>query len=250
MPAIRSALVVTAAVLSIATGTYFAFGDDLTRLIGRQTKMEITPYKDQIAELHAQVDRMSDQFLDHKQAEQQLTALVSAQVDRIGQLEQHTSALIDLFTTGTTKLERIAPPEATPAETKAEPKARMQLAALDPYVRLLDEFDQPASKGYIMYANSPTHWTPVPLPDEISSARAPHNNNIRAEIEQAAMLFDVDVRMMKAFARIEFWLQSESQDRQIQVPVPAFRLGVCQILAWRHLRHPRLLDRGGKKVCD
>ena len=48
-----------------------------------------------------------------------------------------------------------------------------------------------------------THWTPVPLPDEISSARAPHNNNIRAEIEQAAMLFDVDVRMMKAFAEIE-----------------------------------------------
>jgi hypothetical protein len=203
MPAIRSALVVTAAVLSIATGTYFAFGDDLTRLIGRQTKMEITPYNDQIAELRAQVDRVSDQFLDNRQAEQQLTALLSAQVDRIGQLEQHTSALIDLFTTGTTKLERIAPPEATPAETKAEPKPRMQLAALAPYARLLDESDQPASKGYIMYANSPTHWTPVPLPDEISSARAPHNNNIRAEIEQAAMLFNVDVRMMKAFARIE-----------------------------------------------
>jgi hypothetical protein len=62
---------------------------------------------------------------------------------------------------------------------------------------------EPASKGYIMYANSPTHWTPVPLPDEISAARAPHNNNIRAEIEQAAKLFDVDTRMMKAFAKIE-----------------------------------------------
>ena len=89
-------------------------------------------------------------------------------------------------------------------ETKAEPKPSMQLAALDPDTRLRDESDQPASKGYIMYANSPTHWTPVPLPDEISAARAaPHNNNIRAEIEQAAMLFDVDVRMMKAFAKIE-----------------------------------------------
>jgi hypothetical protein len=86
-------------------------------------------------------------------------------------------------------------------ETRAEP--RMQLAALDPDARLLDDPDQPASKGYIMYANSPTHWTPVPLPDEISSARAPHNNNIRAEIEQAAMLFDVDMQMMKAYARIE-----------------------------------------------
>ena len=92
--------------------------------------------------------------------------------------------------------------ESPTLETEAEPKARMQLAALDPYARLPDESDQPASKGYIMYANSPVYWTPVPLPDEISAASAaPHNNNIRAEIEQAAMLFDVDVRMMKAFAR-------------------------------------------------
>jgi hypothetical protein len=88
-------------------------------------------------------------------------------------------------------------------ETKAAPKPIMQLAALDHDTRLLEEPNQPASKGYIMYANSPTHWTPVPLPDDISVVRAPHNDNIRAEIEQAAMLFDVDMRMMKAFARIE-----------------------------------------------
>jgi hypothetical protein len=89
-------------------------------------------------------------------------------------------------------------------ETKAEPKPSMQLAALDPDTRLRDESDQPASKGYIMYANSPTNWTPVPLPEEISAARAaPHTDNVRAEIEQAAMLFDVDVQMMKAFAKIE-----------------------------------------------
>jgi hypothetical protein len=97
------------------------------------------------------------------------------------------------------------PVEREPAtlETRAEPKPRMQLAALDPDARLLDEPDQPASKGYIMYANSPVVWTPVPLPDEISSALAPHTDNIRAEIEQAATLFDVDVQMMKAFAKIE-----------------------------------------------
>jgi hypothetical protein len=88
-------------------------------------------------------------------------------------------------------------------ETKVEPKPSMQLAALDPGARLRDEPDEPASKGYIMYVNSPLNWKPVPLPDEISAAHAPHNNNIRAEIEQAARLFDVDVRMMKAFARIE-----------------------------------------------
>jgi hypothetical protein len=55
-------------------------------------------------------------------------------------------------------------------ETEPEPKPSMELAALDPDTRLLDESDQPASKGYIMYANSPMNWTPVPLPDEISNA--------------------------------------------------------------------------------
>jgi len=96
-----------------------------------------------------------------------------------------------------------APVERRPPTLETEPKAEMQLAALDPYARLPADADQPASKGYIMYANSPAYWTPVPLPDEINSPRVPHNNNIRAEIEHAAMLFDVDVRMMKAFARIE-----------------------------------------------
>ena len=83
-------------------------------------------------------------------------------------------------------VEAKAPVERRPPtlETEAEPKPRMQLAALDPYVRLPDESDQPASKGYIMYANSPTHWTPVPLPDEISAARAPHNNNIRGWLDR------------------------------------------------------------------
>jgi len=88
-------------------------------------------------------------------------------------------------------------------ETKLEPKPTMQLAALNPDVRLPDESDQPASKGYIMYANLPTDWTPVPLPDGISYASTPHTNNIRAEIEQAAKLFDVDIQMMNTFAKIE-----------------------------------------------
>ena len=142
----------------------------------------------------------------------------------------------------------VEPPPPT-MKTKVEPKPT-QLAALNPDVRLPEESDQPASKGYIMYANLPTNWTPLPLPDGISSASTPHTDNIRAEIEQAAKLFDVDIQMMKAFAKIEFWLQSESQDRLIQVLVPAFQPGVCQILAGQHLRHPRLLGRGGQKVCD
>jgi hypothetical protein len=92
------------------------------------------------------------------------------------------------------------------AETFVErqpPTVEIKVEALDPNVRLPDESDQPTSKGYIMYANLPTDWTPVPLPDGISSASTPHTNNIRAEIEQAAKLFDVDIQMMKAFARIE-----------------------------------------------
>jgi hypothetical protein len=96
----------------------------------------------------------------------------------------------------------VEPPSPT-VETKLEPKPTAQLAALNPDVPLPDKSDQPASKGYIMYANLPTDWTPVPLPDGISSASTPHTDNIRAEIEQAAKLFDVDTQMMNAFARIE-----------------------------------------------
>src|SRR5262245_45002096 len=96
----------------------------------------------------------------------------------------------------------VEPPLST-VETKLEPKSAIQVAALKPDVRLPDRSDQPASKGYIMYANLPTDWTPVPLPDGISAASTPHTNNIRAEIEQAATLFDVDIQMMKAFAKIE-----------------------------------------------
>jgi hypothetical protein len=95
----------------------------------------------------------------------------------------------------------VEPPPPT-MKTKVEAKPT-QLAALNPDVRLPEESDQPASKGYIMYANLPTNWTPLPLPDGISSASTPHTDNIRAEIEQAAKLFDVDIQMMKAFAKIE-----------------------------------------------
>jgi hypothetical protein len=114
MPAIRSALLLTA-VLSITTSTYFAFSGDLTGLIGRQTKVE-SPSKDQIAELRAQIDRMSGQVLGQKQAEQELVALLRVQVDRIGLLEQHASAFTDLLTAGTIKTERFAPSEQMPAE--------------------------------------------------------------------------------------------------------------------------------------
>ena len=77
-------------VWSIATGTYFAFSNDvLTRLIGRQAEMQFA-YEDRIAELRRQVDRItSRQLLDQEQFEQKLSALMQRQAT----LEQRTSAL-------------------------------------------------------------------------------------------------------------------------------------------------------------
>src|SRR5262245_47353420 len=58
-------------VWSVTTATYFAFREDvLTRLIARQAEMQFG-YEDRIADLRAQVDRMSSrQLLDQEQYEQ------------------------------------------------------------------------------------------------------------------------------------------------------------------------------------
>jgi murein DD-endopeptidase MepM/ murein hydrolase activator NlpD len=95
------------AVWSIATGTYFAFREDvLTRLIGRQANMQFA-YEDRIAELRAQVDRItSRQLLDQEQFEHKLNTLLKRQT----LLDQRTSALSgDTITTGSIKPARIAP---------------------------------------------------------------------------------------------------------------------------------------------
>jgi murein DD-endopeptidase MepM/ murein hydrolase activator NlpD len=78
------------AVWSVATGTYFAFKENvLTRLIGRQAEMQFA-YEDRIAELRAQIDRVtSRQLLDQEQFEQRLEALLRRQAT----LEQRSAAL-------------------------------------------------------------------------------------------------------------------------------------------------------------
>jgi len=89
---------VVMAVWSVLTGTYFAFRDDvLTGLIGRQAKMQFA-YEDRIAELRAQVDRItSRQLLDQEQFEHKLKQLLQRQTT----LEQRTDALSgDTLTTG------------------------------------------------------------------------------------------------------------------------------------------------------
>ena len=75
---------------SAVTATYFAFHDDvLARLIARQTAMQ-SAYEDRIADMRAQVDRVtSRQLLDQEQFEQRLTQLAQRQAA----LEARTSSL-------------------------------------------------------------------------------------------------------------------------------------------------------------
>src|SRR5262252_732538 len=65
---------------TITTATYFAFRDDvLTRLIARQADMQFG-YEDRIAELRAQVDRISSrELLDQEQYEQKLDQILRRQ---------------------------------------------------------------------------------------------------------------------------------------------------------------------------
>ena len=75
---------------TIVTATYFAFRDDvLTRLITRQAEMQ-TAYEDRIAEMRAQVDRVtSRQLLDQEQFEQKLDHVLRRQAI----LEQRAAVL-------------------------------------------------------------------------------------------------------------------------------------------------------------
>jgi murein DD-endopeptidase MepM/ murein hydrolase activator NlpD len=78
---------------TLLTGTYFAFHDDvLKRLIARQAEMQYG-YEDRIAELRAQLDRVtSRQLLDQEQFEQKLEQIARKQAT----LESRASALSNL----------------------------------------------------------------------------------------------------------------------------------------------------------
>ena len=75
---------------SVTTATYFAFRDDvLTRLIAREAQMQFG-YEDRIAELRAQIDRLSSrQLLDQEQYEQKLDQVSRRQAT----LESRTATL-------------------------------------------------------------------------------------------------------------------------------------------------------------
>src|SRR4051812_13738096 len=85
---------------TMLTATYFAFRDDvLTSLIARQTEMQFA-YEDRIADLRAQVDRMSSrQLLDQEQVEHKLDQILRRQTT-LEQRANTLSTLPDLGITG------------------------------------------------------------------------------------------------------------------------------------------------------
>ena len=99
---------------SLATGTYFAFHDDvLTRLIARQKEQQFA-YEDRIAELRSQVDRIaSRQMLDQEQFEKKLDQIMRRQAT----LESRASSLAsvpDPTSTGSIKgrpAQTVEPPQ-------------------------------------------------------------------------------------------------------------------------------------------
>jgi murein DD-endopeptidase MepM/ murein hydrolase activator NlpD len=89
------------ALWTVTTATYFAFREDvLTRLIARQADMQFG-YEDRIAELRAQIDRISSrQLLDQEQYEQKLEQVLRRQ----SMLEQRSfNGLPDPTPTGSIK---------------------------------------------------------------------------------------------------------------------------------------------------
>jgi murein DD-endopeptidase MepM/ murein hydrolase activator NlpD len=144
---------VTMASWSLATGSYFAFHDDvLTRLIARQAEMQAA-YEDRIAELRAQVDRTTGrQLLDQEQFEQKLDQVMrrqhmlesrassmnsmpdpsstgSAKAPGRGALLHRTTADPKQFAVSDTVLFVAPPDREARLESRALPKAAIRLNA-------------------------------------------------------------------------------------------------------------------------
>ena len=108
---------------SLATGTYFAFHDDvLTRLITRQKEQQFA-YEDRIAELRAQVDRItSRQLLNQEQFEQKLEQIMRRQ----SVLENRATTLSSVPDPDADRLDR--PKPARPARRTAIRRPGQSLA--------------------------------------------------------------------------------------------------------------------------
>jgi murein DD-endopeptidase MepM/ murein hydrolase activator NlpD len=118
---------------TIITATYFAFRDDvLTSLIARQAEMQFA-YEDRIAELRAQVDRMSSrQLLDQEQVEHKLDHILRRQTT-LEQRANTLSTLPDLGITGTIRSPGRGDRSVTkpaPVNDKSPPAASGRKAAI------------------------------------------------------------------------------------------------------------------------
>ncbi len=114
---------------SIVTATYFAFHDEVvTQLIVRQADLQVA-YEDRLAEMRAQVDRVTTrQLLDHEQVEQTLNQVLRRQ----SVLEQRASMLSSLGEPGVTSSARPSArpsPAAEATTTTTKPLATREMAA-------------------------------------------------------------------------------------------------------------------------
>jgi murein DD-endopeptidase MepM/ murein hydrolase activator NlpD len=106
---------------SITTATYFAFRDDvLTRLVSREAEMQFG-YEDRIAELRAQIDRLSSrQLLDQEQYETKLD-LVARRQATLESRAAALGALTDPASTGSIKPPGHNNPAAPPRNAPLKP---------------------------------------------------------------------------------------------------------------------------------
>jgi murein DD-endopeptidase MepM/ murein hydrolase activator NlpD len=131
---------------SITTATYFAFRDDvLTRLVSREAEMQFG-YEDRIAELRAQIDRLSSrQLLDQEQYVQKLDQ-VSRRQATLESRASALSALTDPAATGSIKQparsgpgapQRNAPLKPSPLTDTTRPGTAAAREAANPATRRL-----------------------------------------------------------------------------------------------------------------
>jgi murein DD-endopeptidase MepM/ murein hydrolase activator NlpD len=106
---------------SLATGTYFAFKDDvLSRLISRQAEQQYA-YEDRIAELRGQLDRVtSRQMIDQEQFDHKLEQVIRRQSTLETRATRMTT-LPDPTPTGSIRRNRASPISEQPSTLKASP---------------------------------------------------------------------------------------------------------------------------------
>jgi murein DD-endopeptidase MepM/ murein hydrolase activator NlpD len=116
---------------SVMTATYFAFQDDvLARMISQEAEMQ-SAYEDRIADMRAQVDRVTSRhMLEQEQIEQKVDQIVRRQ----SVLEQRATSLgtvTDPAATGSVRAPRSQPttPKASPISVPAPSRAPQDMRA-------------------------------------------------------------------------------------------------------------------------